>query len=242
MDRRELRLEYQPVVASVDGNITGVEALLRWQHPSRGLVPPTTLIPIAEQSGLIAEIGRWVLARVWTDRHSWQSHCRDPNLGMSVNVSAHELESATFAANLAKVLSTAEADLHLLTLEVAEGAFARDSDHTLGVLNDLKDIGVMLAIDGFGAGHSSLSYLKQFPIDTVKIDQLFVVDLEQDLANRAIVEAMVRLAHGLGMTVVAQGVETTEQHREVTRLGCDFCQGFYFARPMSTASVTGVTP
>ncbi len=236
LGRGELRTEYQPVVSAPDGRITGVEALLRWMHPTRGMVPPATLIPLAEQSGLITEIGQWVLAQAWVDRHHWQTQRSAGNLSMSVNVSAHQLGSPSFAANVAGVLSTADTDPHLLTLEVTESVFVRDSERALAVLKDLKDIGVMLAIDDFGTGYSSLSYLKQFPIDIVKIDQAFVADLGQDLVSRTIVGAVVRLAHGLGMTVVAEGVETAEQHQELIRLGCDFCQGFYFARPLPSTT------
>jgi EAL domain-containing protein (putative c-di-GMP-specific phosphodiesterase class I) len=137
---------------------------------------------------------------------------------------------------VAAVLAAADADPQLLTLEVTESVFVRDGEGALGVLNDLKDIGVMLAIDDFGTGYSALSYLKRLPIDILKIDGEFVKDLGNDLASSAIVGAVVRLAHRLGMRVVAEGVETAAQHREVTELGCDFSQGYYFARPMTSVT------
>ena len=233
LGRGELHTEYQPIVATADGRITGVEALIRWVHPTRGLVSPATLVPLAEQSGLIAEIGQWVLEQAWADRHRWQDESNDDDLGMSVNVSAYQLTSDNFVSGVAGALTTTDTDPHLLTLEVTESVFVRDSERALVVLNELKDIGVMLALDDFGTGYSSLSYLKQFPVDIVKVDQAFVADIGRDAASHTIVGAVIQLAHDLGMTVVAEGVETAEQHDEITRLGCDSCQGFYFARPMT---------
>jgi EAL domain-containing protein (putative c-di-GMP-specific phosphodiesterase class I) len=231
--RGEMRAEYQPIVTTSDGQITGVEALLRWAHPTRGLISPATLIPLAEHCGFIADIGRWVLERACPDRDRLQSHCQTDHLEISVNVSADQLMSPTFAATVETVLLTTDTDPAWVTLEVTEGVFLQDSERALVVLNDLKNLGVMLALDDFGTGYSSLSYLKQFPVDIVKIDQAFVADLGQDAASHAIVAAVIDLAHVLGMKVVAEGVETAEQHQEVAELGCDSCQGFYFARPMS---------
>lgn len=236
LGRGELRTEYQPIVAAASGRITGVEALLRLMHPTRGLVPPITLIPLAEKSDLIAEIGQWVLEQAWADLHRWQGQSGD-DLAMSVNVSAHQLMLAGFAASVAAVLATDHTDARLLTLEMTENVFVRDSKRALVVLNDLKDIGVMLAIDDFGTGYSSLSYLGQFPVDIVKLDRSFVADFERIVASHTIVSAVIQLAHDLDMTVVAEGVETAEQHLEVTRLGCDSCQGFYFARPMGAPNL-----
>jgi diguanylate cyclase (GGDEF)-like protein len=231
--RGELRTEYQPIVETGDGRIAGVEALLRWAHPSRGLVSPTMLVPLAEQSGLIVEIGRWVLEQACPARRRWQTPGQADSIAMSVNVSPHQLMSRDFPATVADVLENTHTDPNLLTLEVTESVFVEDSERALVILNDLKHIGVRLALDDFGTGYSSLSYLKRFPIDIVKIDQSFVADLEHDQASHAIVFAVVELAHMLGMTVVAEGVETAEQRGLLARLGCDFCQGFYFARPMS---------
>ena len=230
--RGELRAEYQPIVDTTDGRITGVEALVRWAHPTHGLVMPTVLVPIAEQSGLILDIGRWVLERAFPDRHRWQRR-RTDDLTMSVNVSAQQLMSPDFAATVTEVLSGTGTNPQLVTLEVTESVFVQDSQRALVVLDELKQIGVKLALDDFGTGYSSLTYLKRFPIDIVKIDQGFVADLERDPASHAIVYSVIELAHRLGKTVVAEGVETPEQHRQLLELGCDFCQGYYFARPMS---------
>jgi predicted signal transduction protein with EAL and GGDEF domain len=231
--RGELRTDYQPIVSTVDGLVSGAEALLRWAHPSRGLVAPNLLIPFAEQSGLITEIGRWVLEQACLDRHRWQSDRPTDDLELAVNVSAHQLLSPDFVATVAAVLFSTHTDPGLLTLEVTETVLIQDSERALIVLNGLKHLGVKLALDDFGTGYSSLVYLKRFPVDIVKIDRGFVADLERDPASHVIVAAVVEMAHALGMTVVAEGVETTDQLQAVTAAGCDSCQGFYFARPMS---------
>lgn len=234
--RDELHLVYQPIVDAADARLIGVEALLRWTHPRRGEVPPTILIPLAEQSGQIIEIGHWVLQKAWSDRRRWPAKpARE--ISMSVNVSAHQFMAAGFANSVAHVLSSVSLDAPRLTLEVTESVFVRDGERALVVLKDLKDIGVQIALDDFGTGYSSLSYLMTYPVDTVKVDQTFIASLGENPASRKIVTAVIDLAHSLGMTVVSEGVETVEQHRELAELGCDACQGFYFARPMSATTV-----
>jgi len=235
-DRGELALAYQPIVAAADGQLTGVEALLRWTHPGRGSVSPTVLIPLAEQSGLISEIGRWVLDRAWSDCQRWGSGRAD-DLGVSVNVSAHQLMSAGFVGTVAAVLDAASTDPGLLTLEVTESVFFRDDERALVVLNDLRDMGVKLALDDFGTGYSSLNYLTRFPVDSVKVDRVYTANVGRDPAGSAIMTAVIGLAHGLGMTVVSEGVESADQHHRLTGLGCDSCQGYYFAPPMSPSSL-----
>ena len=231
--REELRTDYQPIVATSDGRITGVEALLRWSHPSRGLVTPAVLVPLAERSGLIVEIGQWVLEQACADRHRWQNHDQVDDVTVSVNVSAHQLMSRDFVETVATALSRTSTDPEMVTLEVTESVFVQDSERALVVLNELKHLGVALALDDFGTGYSSLNYLHRFPIDVVKIDQTFIANLGHDPASEAIVLAVIDLAHTLGMSVVAEGVETAAHHRQLNALGCDSCQGYYFARPMS---------
>jgi len=235
--RGELRTEYQPIVETDTGRIAGVEALLRWAHPTRGLVSPAELIPIAEQSGLITEIGRWVLEQTCRDRHRWQLNRQPDDLAISVNVSAHQLMSPDYTATVATVLSDTNTDPERVILEVTESVFAQDGEHALRVLHELKHLGVRLALDDFGTGYCSLAYLKRFPIDIVKIDQSFVADMKHDRTSRAIVFAVIELAHTLDMTVVAEGVETAEQHRNLAALGCDSCQGYYFARPQPAGNI-----
>jgi diguanylate cyclase (GGDEF)-like protein len=229
--RGELRTHYQPIVATATGRITGVEALLRWMHPMHGIVPPQTAVPLAERSGQITEIGRWVLQQACLDRRKWAKLGDTDGLEIAVNVSAHQLMSPEFPTTVAAVLAETNTDPAVVTLEVTESVFLRDSERALTALNDLKQLGVMLALDDFGTGYSSLSYLKRFPVDVVKIDRVFISDLDRNPESRLIVNAVVALAHGLCMTVIAEGVETLEQYKEIAALDCDSCQGFYFARP-----------
>jgi EAL domain-containing protein (putative c-di-GMP-specific phosphodiesterase class I) len=236
-DRRgELRTVYQPIVDTRDGRIAGVEALLRWDHPARGLVTPAVLVPLAEQSGLITEIGSWVLEQACPDRRRWRDG-GDDELTIAVNVSAHQLMAPDYAAGVAEVLDRTGTEPKLVTLEMTESVFVQDSERALVVLNELKHLGVELALDDFGTGYSSLNYLKRFPIDIVKIDRGFVSDMEHDPASHAIVCAVIELAHTLGLSVIAEGVETAEQHMQLAALDCDSCQGFYFARPMSALAI-----
>jgi diguanylate cyclase (GGDEF)-like protein len=233
LGRDELHLEYQPIVISSDGLVVGVEALLRWAHPSRGVIFPSVFIPFAEQSGQIIDIGRWVLGQACADRKSWQ---RDTaaDITMWVNVSVHQLMSAGFAQIVATALANTSTDPALLTLEVTEGVFVRDEERALVVLEELRRIGVKLALDDFGTGYSSLGHLNTMPIDTIKIDQSFISKVTDHPGSRDIVSAIIGLTHRLGMDVIAEGVETAEQRDEVTALGSDLCQGFYFAKPMPT--------
>ena len=236
----ELYLEYQPIVTAADGRITGAEALLRWRHPSHGLIPPAVLIPLAERCGLIVELGRWALEQARTDQRGWH----DPESGrlqLAVNVSAHQLMSVGFAESVATAVAGAgTTQPHLLTLEMTESVFIRDPERALTVLNDIKDMGVKVALDDFGTGYSSLSYLKRYPVDWLKIDQEFVSDLDTAAPSTAIIAAVVGLAHDLGMGVVGEGVETAQQRARLSELECDCCQGNYFARPMSTAKLNAV--
>ncbi|MBA2280049.1 MAG: EAL domain-containing protein [Acidimicrobiia bacterium] len=230
--RGELRTEYQPIVETAGGRMVGVEALLRWDHPSRGPVSPAQLVPLAERSHLITDIGQWVLASACTDLQRWNGRQGEQEFVLSVNVSAHQLMAAGYAASVAAVLDDTDTDPQFVTLEVTESVFVRDGERALVVLDELKRLGVKLALDDFGTGYSSLNYLKQFPIDVVKIDHGFVADLPHDEASHAIVFAVIELAHMLRMTVVAEGVETAAQHEQLAALGCDQCQGYYFAYPM----------
>jgi diguanylate cyclase (GGDEF)-like protein len=234
-ERGELHLEYQPIVDTLDGRVNGVEALLRWTHPSRGAVAPSVFIPFAEQSGQIVELGRWVLEKAWSDRTAWRQR-QQADIAMSVNVSAHQFMSAGFTKTVEAVLEDAATDPGQLTLEVTESVFVRDEERALIVLDELKDIGVNLALDDFGTGYSSLGYLNTLPIDTLKIDQTFIAKVSAEPGSQRIVTAIIKLAHSLGMTVVSEGVETAAQKDALIRLGSDSCQGFYFARPMPATS------
>jgi diguanylate cyclase (GGDEF)-like protein len=235
----ELRNDYQPIVALATGEIVGVEALLRWVHPFQGLVAPVVTIPLAERSGLIVGIGRWVMEKACADRERWLGLGGRPGLTMAVNVSVHQLIAPGFVETVAAVLTDTHTDPTLLTLEVTESVLIEDSRRILGVLGDLKHLGVMLALDDFGTGYSSLSYLKDLPIDSIKIDRTFIADLERKPIGHLIVDAVVGLAHGLDMTVVAEGVESADQFATISGLDCDWYQGYYFARPMTAEDVAG---
>ena len=236
--RGELHIAYQPIVDTIHGGVTAVEALLRWAHPSRGEIPPSVFVPFAEQSGEIIEIGRWVLGQVWSERHHWQ---RSAEVAVSVNVSANQFMSHGFATTVAEVVAGAPGAAGLLTLEITESVLLRDEARALVVLQELKDIGVKLALDDFGTGYSSLGYLNTLPIDTIKVDRSFIASLSVAPRSQIIVSAIVGLAHSLQMTVIAEGVETAEQHHRLAELGSDCCQGFYFARPMAAQKLRTFT-
>jgi diguanylate cyclase (GGDEF)-like protein len=235
--RQELRTDYQPIVDAAAGGIAAVESLVRWVHPVRGLVMPDVLLPIAEASGLIGEIGGWVLERACQDLHRCQAARPADELRMSVNVSAHELVAPGYASMVSAVLATTGTDPKLVTLEIRE-AVLQDREQVRRVLGELKRIGVTLALDGFGTGSSSLNSLARFPIDVVKLDRRLISGLPDDPAARSVVFAAVELAHILGMAVVAEGVETVEQRRELDVLRCDSYQGYLFARPMSAEELS----
>jgi len=239
LTRGELRTEYQPIVRTVDGQVTGAEVLLRWPGPNRGQIMSETIVSLAERSGAIGEIGRWVLERACRDLKRWQDARRPDELMISVNVSPHQLMSADFAATVQMVLSETSTDAGVVTLEVTESVLMDDCDRALMVLSELREFGVRIALDDFGTGFSSLSYLRRFPVDVVKLDRRFVAGLG-DPTTSAIVSTVVDLAHVLGMTVVAEGVETAAQHKAVMALGCEESQGYYFSRPMSPDAFTSL--
>ncbi|MET3808419.1 diguanylate cyclase (GGDEF)-like protein [Nakamurella sp. UYEF19] len=235
--RGELHTAYQPIVTTADGHVTGFEALLRWDHPAHGPIPPATLIPLAEQSGLIQPLGTWVLQRACTDLHRWQPHSA-PQLGVAVNVSAHQLMSTRYLDTVSDVIDATQTDPRTLTLEITESAFLADETRALTVLTELRRLGVKVALDDFGTGYAALNYLQKYPVDILKVDRSFVADLGAQPAAGVIIGAIVQLARGLGMTVIAEGVETAAQRQLVADLGCTFSQGFYFAKAMPAQAIT----
>jgi diguanylate cyclase (GGDEF)-like protein/PAS domain S-box-containing protein len=231
LERDELRLLYQPLVELGTGRIIGAEALLRWDHPERGLVVPPVFIPIAEQTGLIVPIGAWVLEEACRQAAIW-SRTSGRELKVAVNVSPRQLASTEFAGIVGAALANSGLNPALLCLEITESAVMADPVAATAVLERLKAIGVRLAIDDFGIGYSSLSQLKALlPVDTIKIDKSFVDGVTADGEDRAIVDAVLRLAEGLGLEAVAEGVETPDQVEALLTLGCRLSQGFHFARP-----------
>jgi diguanylate cyclase (GGDEF)-like protein len=235
VQRQELQLEYQPIVRTSDGRVTSVEALLRWHHPDRGLIPPNVLIPLAEQSGDIMEIGRWVLEHACNDRRRWGGKTDDEPFVMAVNVSAHQLMAPGFFAAVETTLRLTDTAAKDICLEINEGAFVQDGARALAVLTQLKELGVLLALDGFE--YSSLGHLMEYPFDVVKIDETFIANLTESKTSHATMAKTIELAHLLDLVVVCEGVETVEQNHEVSALAGDFCQGFYLSRPMTAEMV-----
>jgi diguanylate cyclase (GGDEF)-like protein len=238
LSRGELTAHYQPIVATADRRVLGVEALMRWTHPSRGDISPTLIIPLAEESQVMCEIGRWMFQNACDDVSRWnRGRPKAVRLEAAINVSPYELLACDYVAMVAAVLEDTRIDPRLVTIEITEGVLIKDPARVVVVLGDLKELGVKIALDDFGTGYSSLSYLHDFPFDVVKIDQSFVSTLGDDAASGAIVSAIVDLAHALGKTVVAEGMETVGQYRRIAALGCEACQGFYFAKPMPAADI-----
>ncbi|MGQ0521329.1 MAG: putative bifunctional diguanylate cyclase/phosphodiesterase [Actinomycetota bacterium] len=238
----ELRLHYQPIVRAADNELLGVEALVRWEHPDRGLVAPADFIPLAEESGLITRIGRWVLIEACSQLGRWQD--ADPQLAaltIGVNLSARQFTDPGIVAIVAEALHRAGIAPGALTLEITESVLMEEVEATADTLRALKELGVGLSIDDFGTGYSSLSYLKRFPVDSLKIDRSFVDGLGIDSEDHAIVNAVVSLAHALGLDVVGEGVETEVQLRELRRLGCDAVQGYLVGHPQA-AQPGGLLP
>jgi EAL domain-containing protein (putative c-di-GMP-specific phosphodiesterase class I) len=233
--RKEFHLEYQPIVDCEDGGVVAMEALLRWRHPVRGLIGPRTVIPLAEHSGTIHELGSWVLERALRDAVDWQHPGRPARL--AVDIAPRQLMSAGFAATLADTIGRIGFPAELITLEIPESAFLDDSDRVLTVVREVRDVGASIALDNFGTGRTSFLHLRHYPVGTLKLDSAFTAELGLDSTTDTIVASMVTLAHDLGMTVVAAGVETAEQHRRVRALGCDACQGYRLSRPVPAAAV-----
>lgn len=234
----ELQLAYQPIVRAADGLVIGVEALLRWMHPTRGSIAPQVMVSIAEQDSLIAEIGAWVLHRGCEDRRGWLRSYPGLSLELSVNVSAHQLVMPGFRDTVTRILDETGMDPAALTLEVTEGVFLDNASRAGMALAELKELGLRLALDDFGTGYSSLSYLRRFPVDVVKIDKGFVAEIGQSTGSGTIIAAVTNLAHALGLSVTAEGVETPEQRDEVIAIGCESAQGFHYGRPIPATDLT----
>jgi diguanylate cyclase (GGDEF)-like protein len=229
--RQEFVLHYQPIVATNDGRITGVEALIRWVSPELGLVSPGQFIPLAEEIGLIVPIGEWVLTTACTQAKAWQHHGIQP-LMMSVNLSPRQFRQKNLVEMVTDVLETTGLDASLLNLEITEGVIMHRPDQAVAVLQRLHRLGVQLSVDDFGTGYSSLSYLKRFPVQTLKIDRSFIQDLTTNEDDAGIVIAIILMAKSLKLGVVAEGVETREQLAFLTGRHCEEYQGYFFSRPI----------
>jgi diguanylate cyclase (GGDEF)-like protein/PAS domain S-box-containing protein len=233
LERGELRLHFQPEVELASGSIIGFEALIRWEHPVRGLILPAEFMPLAEETGLAVPIGEWVLREACAEVRRWQL---ESPLTLSVNLSARQLSQPDLVATVRRALAETETDPATLCLEITEGAVMESGTATTAQLRALKSLGVRLAIDDFGTGYSSLVHLRQFPVDVLKIDRAFVDGLGHETRDASIAAAVISLAHALGLSTVAEGVETHEQLVVLTQLGCDAGQGHLFAAPQPPAA------
>jgi diguanylate cyclase (GGDEF)-like protein/PAS domain S-box-containing protein len=239
LERDELTLDYQPLVALADRSIVGVEALVRWEHPERGRVPPLEFIPIAEENGLIEPIGRWVLEHACHQAAQWY-HARPDAapIRVAVNLSAVQFENRNLSATVAAALQGAGLDPSLLALEVTESVMIGHAEEVAETLKQLKRIGVRLVLDDFGTGYSSLAYLTRLPLDVLKVDRSFISGLGTESRDTAVTEAIVAMSHALSLQVVGEGAETALQVEELRRLGADLVQGYYFSRPVPAAEIT----
>jgi diguanylate cyclase (GGDEF)-like protein len=239
LERQELKLHFQPNVNLTTGQIIGVEALVRWQHPDLGLLAPADFIPIAEESGLIVPIGRWVLTEACRQARAWHKIGLVPVL-MSVNISAMEMRTQTFLDRVRATLESTGLEARFLELELTEAFLMQDSLSTSALLRDLKHLGLRLALDDFGTGYSSLNHLRRFPIDTLKIDRSFVGSVATNADDARIVRTLIDIGRNLQMRVVAEGVETSEQLTFLQHGDCPFGQGYYFGHPLTGPDCTQI--
>ena len=237
VDHDQLRLFLQPKVALATGQVIGAEALVRWQHPQRGMVAPMRFIPFAEQTGFIRVITGWMIQQCAS--HWRELRAQGITLKLSVNLSTRDLLDQDLPAKLEKLLARETVDPHALCLEITESAIMDDPQRALLTLKRLHDMGLRLSIDDFGTGYSSLAYLKQMPLHELKIDKSFVMSMERDRADMKIVRSTIDLAHNLGLTVTAEGVETAQAFAILRAMNCDEAQGYFLAKPMPGADFAG---
>ena len=238
VDERQFVVHYQPLVALADGRLVGVEALVRWQHPTRGLLPPAEFLEVAEETGAIVPLGAWVLQEACRQARQWAEAYPEQRLTMSVNLSPRQLSDPGIVATVAAALSETGLPAADLVLELTEGLLVSDGPAVVDRLFALKALGVRLAIDDFGTGYSSLSYLRRLPFDILKIDKLFVDGVAGGSEASAFAQAIIELAHSLRLETVAEGVEHDDQTQHLRRLGCELAQGYHFARPLSPEDIT----
>jgi EAL domain-containing protein (putative c-di-GMP-specific phosphodiesterase class I) len=231
IERNAFVMHYQPIVSLKNGTVNGLEALVRWQHPERGLIGPSEFIPIAEETGLIVPLGEWVLNEVCRQVREWSDAGQlGPGVTVSVNLSGRQFHQPDLVKQVAGALSAAHLDPSRLTLEITESVVMGDAEVAVNLLHSLHEMNLRLYIDDFGTGYSSLSYLKRFPVDTLKIDRSFVSAMGGD--DRALVNAIVILAHTLGLNVIAEGVEHARQLDALRDIRCSQAQGFMLSEPL----------
>jgi EAL domain-containing protein (putative c-di-GMP-specific phosphodiesterase class I) len=235
LPNNEFEVYYQPIVNLDNFGVTGFEALLRWNHPTQGLVSPADFIPIAEETGAIALIGAWVLRTACADAARWPNEIK-----VAVNLSPNQFKSKTLVADIASALAASKLPAQRLELEITETVMLQDTVTTLETLNQLRSLGVRIAMDDFGTGYSSLSYLRSFPFSKIKIDQCFIRDMSEEDESMAILRAITGLGTSLGMTTTAEGVETLEQLYRLRAEGCTEVQGYFFSRPKPVEEVANM--
>jgi EAL domain-containing protein (putative c-di-GMP-specific phosphodiesterase class I) len=232
LDHKELFLLYQPKIALKDGAVAGLEVLLRWRHPSHGLISPVEFIPVAEEAGLIVEIGEWVLKSAVDQCRAWRA-AGLPAVPVAVNLSARQFYRTDIVGCVDTVVRDAELQPGDLELELTESTSVQNPERSADLMARLRGLGVSLSIDDFGTGYSSLSYLKRLPVDKLKIDRSFVQDMHESVESMAMVKAIIAMAHSLHLEVIAEGVELQEQLDGLRAAGCDQIQGFYYSKPLS---------
>jgi diguanylate cyclase (GGDEF)-like protein/PAS domain S-box-containing protein len=238
LEEQQFVLHYQPIVALDSEQVVGVEALVRWRHPTRGLLPPDAFIPLAEETGLIVPIGQWVLEQACQQARQWEfDHPSQPRIRISVNLSARQFQQPDLVARVAQVISDTGIDPGTLVLELTETLLLRDTETMLAKIRELKGLGVQLAIDDFGTGYSSLSYLRRLPVDILKVDKSFIDPIAAGTADSAVLQAIVRLGRTLELQTVAEGVEAVHQSDHLRELGCHYGQGFYYSRPAEAEDI-----
>ena len=236
LEREELAVVYQPVFSLLDGRVTGVEALVRWHHPTRGVVMPENFVPLAEESGLIGELGRWVLRKACHQGALWRAkYPGHPGLGIGVNISGAQLQEPGLVQEVADALAESQLDATGLMLEITETALMESFDNAIEQMDALNDLGVDLAIDDFGTGYSSLRYLRRLPLDVMKIEKSFVGGIGGPGEEAELLRAIVDLAGIFGLRVIAEGIERPDQRERLLELGCELGQGHLLAEPLDAA-------
>ena len=230
IQRQQMSLHYQPKIDGERGSIIGVEALLRWTHPERGMIAPDIFIPLAERFGIIINLGNWVIEEACRQLAEWRG--MGLQMRVAINLSVHQLRESGLAERITQTLQRHNVQASQLLCEITESVAMEDTQATQRTFEELRDIGVYLSIDDFGTGYSSLNYLRQLPAQLLKIDRSFIRDLETEEDARAVVHAVVHLAHALGLRVVAEGVETAAQRDILLNMHCDELQGYFYAKPM----------
>ena len=236
LDRDEMELHYQPIISMRDRSISGFEALLRWSHRSRGAISPNEFIPLAEETGLIYDLGQWVLRKACEQIADWnKDKSKEEQLEISINLSGRQFSDPNLVGGIFENIEKSGFNAEFLKIEITESALMENAQRSVSMLNQLKDLNIKVCVDDFGTGYSSLSYLHTFPIDTLKIDRSFVHDMSRNFRNMEIIRTIIMLAHNLKLDVIAEGVETAEQYAQLSALGCQFAQGFYFSRPVNSS-------